>query len=267
MLHDPPRQRAATPDAEPSRRDFLRTTLHGAAVGAVTGSVWYAMLRQQVRAAPHTLRPPGARDDADFAASCIRCGRCVVACPYRALKLADVDGPGTPGLPWFEPRNVACAMCPDLPCVKACPTGALDVALTDIAKARMGLAVVDAEHCLSWQGLRCEVCYRVCPLKGTAIRIDPHPRGLSRHAVFVPVVSSDACTGCGLCEKACPTEIAAIRVLRHTLVQGRIGPHYRLGWKDAESAAPDEATAVAPGPGTATPGVPGVDYLNRATPR
>lgn len=241
-----------------------RLFLQGTATAAATGSVWYALLAQPAHAAASTLRPPGAIGDADFAAACVRCGRCVAACPVDTLKLADLAGPGAPGLPWFAPREVACAMCPDLPCVKACPTGALDPALTDVARARMGLAVIDAEHCLSWQGLRCEVCYRVCPVKGTAIRVDPHPRGLSKHAVFVPVVSSEACTGCGLCEQACPTEVAAIRVLRAGLVQGRIGAHYRLGWKDDPGAQPN---AVAPPVPAAPPATtPGVDYFNRGTP-
>ena len=251
-----------------ARRQFLARTLQGAAVAACGGSVWYGLIAQQAEAAPHALRPPGAASARDFAATCAKCGRCVAACPYGTLRLADLAGHGAAGLPYFEPRVEPCAMCPDVPCVKACPTGALDPALTDIARARMGLAVIDAENCLSWQGLRCEVCYRVCPVKGTAIRIDPHPRQLSKHAVFVPVVSSEACTGCGLCEKACPTEEAAVRIVRPGLVQGRIGAHYRLGWKH-ESAAPaaavsEPAPATVPRPTTAAPTkAPGVDYLNQ----
>lgn len=250
------------------RRQFLARSLQGAAVAACGGSVWYGLIVQQAEAAPHVLRPPGATSPRDFAATCAKCGRCVAACPYGTVQLADVAGHGASGLPYFEPRIEPCAMCPDIPCVKACPTGALDRGLTDIAKARMGLAVIDAENCLSWQGLRCEVCYRVCPAKGTAIRIDPHPRQLSKHAVFVPVVSSEACTGCGLCEKACPTEVAAVRIVQPALVQGRIGEHYRLGWKH-ESAAPAAAVSEAvpvtpPKPATAPPATaPGVDYLNR----
>jgi len=54
-------------------------------------------------------------------------------------------------------------MCEDIPCVAACPTGALDKQLKKIVDARMGLAVlIDHENCLNWQGLRCDVCYRVC---------------------------------------------------------------------------------------------------------
>ena len=250
------------------RRRFLARTLQGVAVAACGGSVWYGLIAQQAEAAPHALRPPGAASARNFAATCAKCGRCVAACPYGTLRLADLAGHGAAGLPYFEPRVEPCAMCPDVPCVKVCPTGALDPALTDIARARMGLAVIDAENCLSWQGLRCEVCYRVCPVKGTAIRIDPHPRQLSKHAVFVPVVSSEACTGCGLCEKACPTEEAAVRIVQPGLVQGRIGAHYRLGWKH-DSAAPaaaasEPAPVTVPRPATAPPTkAPGVDYLNQ----
>ena len=36
-----------------------------------------------------------------------------------------------------------------------------------------GLAVLlDHETCLNWQGLRCDVCYRVCPLVDKAITLE-----------------------------------------------------------------------------------------------
>jgi ferredoxin-type protein NapG len=140
----------------------------------------------------------------------------------------------------------------------------------------MGLAVVDAENCLSWQGLRCEVCYRVCPLKGKAITVDPHPRKLSKHAVFVPVIHSDACTGCGLCEKACPTAVAAVRIVQPALVQGKIGEHFRMEWRPEAApeapAAPSPAPVPqpappAPKPAAPAPGkAPGQDYFNAEVP-
>jgi ferredoxin-type protein NapG len=86
--------------------------------------------------------------------------------------------------------------------------------------------------------------------------------------MFYPIVNSDACTGCGICEKACPTTEAAIRILPHKLVQGKIGEHYRLGWtfdtevtQDFKPAEP--ATARAPGAPEVVPKTaPGMDYLN-----
>jgi ferredoxin-type protein NapG len=129
-------------------------------------------------------------------------------------------------------------MCDDLPCVKACLTGALDPDLTDIDDARMGLAVlIDQENCLNFQGLRCDVCYRVCPLIGEAITLEPnHNQRTGRHARFLPVVHSDACTGCGKCEHACVLEEAAIKVLPARLAKGELGQHYRWGWHEKEKA-------------------------------
>ena len=245
------------------RRQFLVHAAQGVAAAACGGVAWNALLVQQVHAVPFALRPPGAQAERDFAATCVKCGACVVACPYGTLRLAKA-ATGIPlGTPHFVAREEPCRLCPDIPCAKACPTGSLDRAMADISASRMGLAVIDAENCLSWNGLRCEICYRVCPLQGKAITVDAHPRKLSRHAVFIPVIHSSACTGCGLCERACPTAIAAVRIVQPALVQGRIGEHYRMEWKpqDGASATLPPAPAEAPPPkAPATP--PGLDYFN-----
>ncbi len=247
------------------RRQFIVGTTQGTAAAACGGLVWFALLEQQASAAV-PLRPPGARGERDFTATCIKCGLCVQACPYDTLKLVKMAEAGVAGTPTFTPRDVPCYMCESIPCARVCPTGALDPQFPDISKARMGLAVIDPESCLSWQGLRCEVCYRVCPVRGRAITITNHPRQISKHAMFVPVVHSEACTGCGICEKKCPTEAAAIRIVDPKLVQGKIGAHYRLGWKHqegpqepvaAEAARPATPEAKAP------PAAGGLEYLNR----
>ncbi|MFR6359120.1 MAG: 4Fe-4S dicluster domain-containing protein [Sutterella wadsworthensis] len=143
-------------------------------------------------------------------------------------------------------------MCKDIPCVKACPTGALSPALTGISDARMGIAVVDPASCLSHQGLRCEVCYRACPEEEKALTIEMHPRGISRHAMFIPVVHPEHCTGCGLCTKSCPTGTPAIRIADRKAVLGEIGGHYRLGWlpdddpKNRRGDAPADAPRLPP---------------------
>ena len=109
----------------------------------------------------------------DFLGACIRCGLCVRDCPYDTLKLATLGDAVATGTPYFIARDIPCEMCEDIPCVKACPTGALDHALTDIDDARMGLAVlIDQENCLNFQGLRCDVCYRVCPSIDKAITLE-----------------------------------------------------------------------------------------------
>jgi ferredoxin-type protein NapG len=262
------------------RRDFVARTAQGAAAAACGALAWTVLVQQQARAAPR-LKPPGALADDDFAARCIKCGQCVQACPYDTLHLVRAGEAGLVGTPTYVPRQAPCVMCEPIHCAKACPTGALDAALPDIRAARMGLAVVDPEHCLSWQGLRCELCYRVCPAKGTAITVATHPRQISRHAMFVPVVHSDLCTGCGVCEQKCPTDLASIRVVDPRLVQGRIGSHYRLARPGEDRAIEGPAAVSAPVSAETPPGAAGrvridgvvppptrpaaLDYLNRST--
>jgi hypothetical protein len=60
-----------------------------------------------------------------------------------------------------------------LPAAALRPPGALEPGLTNIDDAQMGVAVlVDQENCLNFLGLRCDVCYRVCPLIDEAITIE-----------------------------------------------------------------------------------------------
>lgn len=213
------------------RRQFL---LDAAKIACCVGTLGLgvgAYARQARALPPQALRPPGARAEDAFLGACIRCGLCVRDCPPQVLSLARPEQPVATGTPFFTARTGPCEMCEDVPCVKACPTSALDHALTDIATSRMGLAVlVDQETCLNFLGLRCDVCYRVCPLIDKAITLEPqHNVRTGKHTRFIPTVHSDACTGCGKCERACVLEAAAIRVYPIELAKGKIGGHYRLG--------------------------------------
>ncbi len=204
---------------------------------AVAGS-FLAYVTRDARALPaEALRPPGALPEENFLAACIRCGLCVRDCPYDTLKLAELgeDGPAT-GTPYFTARDVPCEMCDDIPCVAACPTGALDPALDEIDDARMGTAVlVDQENCLNFLGLRCDVCYRVCPAIDKAITLElSHNDRSGHHAIFAPTVWAEHCTGCGVCEKSCVLPEAAIKVLPVRLARGSSAEHYRKGWEEKE---------------------------------
>jgi ferredoxin-type protein NapG len=216
------------------RRGFLVGAARSAC-GAGLAGLLLALYGGSARSRPATaLRAPGALPEADFLGACVRCGLCVRDCPYDTLRLARLGEPVALGTPYFVAREVPCEMCEDVPCVKACPTGALDPGLTDIDEARMGVAVlVDHETCLNHLGLRCDVCYRVCPLFGEAITLERlHNPRTGRHALFIPTVHSDRCTGCGKCERACVLEEAAIKVLPRAVALGELGPHYRLGWEE-----------------------------------
>ena len=232
-------------NADAGRRRFLAESgriacgvgLFGAALGT------YARRAQALPAA--AIRPPGAIAEAEFAAACIRCGLCVRDCPYQILHLAKPEEPLATGTPYFVASQAPCEMCEDLPCVKSCPTSALDHQLKDVFKAKMGLAVlVDHETCLNYLGMRCDICYRVCPALDKAIGLDRQQNARTgEHTLFIPVVHSDACTGCGKCEHACPTAVASIKVLPLGLAKGQLASHYRLGWVEKERAG---ASLVAP---------------------
>lgn len=222
------------PTSQVNRRDFLANGVRAlCGVGIVALGLGLAA-RQATPHPADTLRPPGALPEEEFLGACVRCGLCVRGCPYDTLRLAEVgEGPAI-GTPYFLARRVPCEMCEDIPCVAACPTGALDKGLDDITKARMGTAVlVGHETCLNHLGLRCDVCYRVCPMINEAITLErAHNERTGRHAIFIPTVHTDKCTGCGKCETACVLEQAAIRVLPTALAVGEMGAHYRLGWEE-----------------------------------
>ena len=219
----------------PDRRRLLTDAVRTACGVAVGGLLMAIYPRQSASLPAQAIRPPGALPEADFLGACVRCGLCVRACPYDTLRLAELGQPIPTGTPYFVAREVPCEMCEDIPCVVACPTGALDHDLTDIDQARMGTAVlIDQETCLNFLGLRCDVCYRVCPLIDQAITLETERnQRTGYHARFIPVVHSEYCTGCGKCEEGCVLDEAAIKVLPTRLAKGQKEDHdrYRAGWK------------------------------------
>ena len=130
-----------------SRRDFVTRSVQLGAAGVGAGLLWNLFLQQSAQARGFIPRPPGALEGKDFDTACTKCGLCVRACPYETLKLAKFGDIAAPGTPYFEPREIPCYMCRDLPCVKACPSGALDPDLTDITK-EIGRASCRERVCL-----------------------------------------------------------------------------------------------------------------------
>lgn len=262
----------------PSRRRLLTETLPAAAGAFVLAALLGGHQQAARALPPHAFRPPGALPEKDFLAACLRCGQCVRACAEKlrhdkggtepppesfptdagafvsqlaelgtnapletavpVLRLAEL-GSGIPaGTPYFAPRISPCRLCEDMPCIKACPSGALNKKLPSIDKARMGLAVlVDHENCLNHQGLRCDVCYRNCPLLDKALTLEMQVNQRTGvHARLIPTVHSKHCTGCGKCERSCVLENPAIKVLPLAQARGALGAHYRLGWEEKEKA-------------------------------
>ena len=229
------------------RRKFILGSARAVGLMALGGLVWSAYI-DEATASKLLLRPPGALSEDDFLKTCIKCGMCVEACPYDTLVLATPGDNKPLGTPFFEPREIPCYMCPDIPCVPVCPSGALDIKSVskneqlDIDMARMGLAVVDAKNCIAFWGIQCDACYRACPLLDKAIYLEyTKNERTGKHAFLKPIVDSDYCTGCGLCERACVTKKAAIFVLPREIALGEVGGHYVKGWEKADESKVDSS--------------------------
>lgn len=236
-----------------NRRSLLLKTAQSIGIFAFSGLVWSSYV-SKAKAAPLALRPPGARSEAEFMQLCIKCGKCTTFCPYHTLKLAKPEDAMPTGTPYFIPREIPCYMCEDVPCVPVCPTKALDSALLasaestmDIRKAQMGVAIVDEKNCVAYWGIQCDACYRACPLIDEAIRLEyKSNERSSKHAMLLPVVDSDICTGCGKCERACITEKAAIVVLPRDKVLGSVGTNYVKGWEAEDEKRLETLDSKAP---------------------
>lgn len=215
-----------------NRREFLSGAFKGACL--CVGGGFLATLALKADDGVF-LRPPGAEDEQRFLSKCIRCGLCVKACPYDTLKLASLLDTPQNGTPFFKAREIPCYLCKDLPCIEDCPTDALDKSYLQKEKGinalKMGIAVVDGSSCVAHWGIQCDACYRACPLIDKALRIETkRNERTAKHAFLLPVVDNEYCVGCGLCEKACITELPAIRVLPRSYVLGKAGAHYVKGW-------------------------------------
>jgi len=233
-----------------TRREFLLNGARTVGLAALGGLVWSAYV-DEVTASSLLLRPPGALKENEFLKTCIKCGMCVEACPYDTLMLAKPGDNKPIGTPYFVPRDIPCYMCPDIPCVPVCPTGALDEKSVitngklDINTADMGVAVIDKESCIAFWGIQCDACYRACPILGEAITVEyVKNERTGKHAFLQPVVHADVCTGCGLCEKACVTEKAAIFVLPREVALGKAGDYYIKGWDKNDEKRLENASEI-----------------------
>jgi MauM/NapG family ferredoxin protein len=193
-----------------SRREFFQNLagVGAAATGAVlTTGTWETT--SGTSSLP--LRPPGALPESEFLNTCIRCMRCVDACPNLAIKsLPPAVGCKAAGTPHIKPREQACMLCSRsegdyLRCTEVCPSGALRPVLKTIEDVRqhvhMGIAKIDLNLCYSYNNYTCGTCFHACPVG--AIKIGLWER---------PSVVEQACIGCGLCERACIRYPQAIRV-------------------------------------------------------
>jgi ferredoxin-type protein NapG len=121
--------------ARRARRKFIRSAiLLSGVIGASLLGV-LPVLRERIK----RLRPPGALDEKDFLASCIKCGQCLQVCPVSAIRLGEIDEGAGIGVPYIVAREQACDFsCDAIQCILACPTGTLTYEKPDFFPPREG---------------------------------------------------------------------------------------------------------------------------------
>ncbi|MBU1658955.1 4Fe-4S dicluster domain-containing protein [bacterium] len=196
--------------------------------------------------AENRLRPPGAVAEDRFLALCIKCGQCLQVCPYHSIKLADFAHGHGVGTPYIDANERGCYACSAVPCVLACPSGALDHHCEKPADIHMGIAVLEfPDTCIAmsntpipkgynnkmhsftdsarnvteletklltkldeFEAKQCTLCADMCPLENplSAIAMVPDAKGGNRPEIY------DGCIGCGVCQEVCLTSIPSIVV-------------------------------------------------------
>ncbi|MBE0513376.1 4Fe-4S dicluster domain-containing protein [Sulfurimonas sp.] len=225
------------------KREFIKYSTLGV-LGLVLGGGM--VFSPYVLRAENRLRPPGAVDEKKFLALCIKCGQCLQVCPYHSIKLADfLSGHGV-GTPYIDADERGCYACSAVPCVLACPSGALDHHTEKPEDIKMGIAVLEfPDTCLamtntpipkgynkqmhkftnsvvnihelevellekfdSFEDKECTLCADMCPIPNpmSAIAMVSDSGGGNRPEIY------DGCIGCGACQEVCPTTIASIVV-------------------------------------------------------
>lgn len=223
-----------------ARRRVLHTVLLSGGVLGAALSGWLPLAYAQ----RERLRPPGALDEKDFLASCIKCGQCVQVCPVEAIRLADlVDGFGV-GAPYIAAREQACDFsCDAVQCILACPTGALTYHKPAFLKTRPGAALA-ARPVLEAKQNDPEPTLNLTERMGVARLTRPESclamqgkgfKGVARGAAFegqlrdmavdrwkpVPVAGRPYdVPECDLCVRECPV-LQAISIETVTLADGR----------------------------------------------
>ena len=222
------------------RRNFIKFSTLGILGIALGGGIAISPYALQ---AEMRLRPPGAVSEKEFLALCIKCGQCLQVCPYHSIKLADMAKGHGIGTPYIDARDRGCYACSAVPCVLACPSGALDHACEKPEDIHMGIAVLEFPNkCIAmtntpvpvghskrihnftnaqrnvtqlerdmlvkldeFEGKQCTICADMCPIPNPLSAISMIRDGNGKK----PEVY-EGCIGCGVCEELCPANEAAI---------------------------------------------------------
>ena len=226
-------------DPEYDRRNLLRQGVHFFAKPAIDkvqdkiDSVNKAV--DKVTKRVPMLRPPGAISERKFLQSCSRCDECLHACPKDAIQRAPKKmGFLVFNTPYIDPMRNPCVMCTDLPCIAACPDGAL-LPVQELTAVNMGYAILDKKKCQAYgEESFCQQCVIDCPVPGAIFQVNNKP-----------VVDKNVCTGCGVCMRSCSTVNIplAIKIKPQMVVEYQLNKkrqEHELSRVKAEQAAAKE---------------------------
>jgi len=223
------------------RREFVKYSTLGILGLVLGGGVVFS---PYLEGKENRLRPPGAVSEKDFLALCIKCGQCLQVCPYHSIKLNDIGKGFGEGTPYIDANERGCYACNAVPCVLACPSGALDHKTEKAEDIKMGIAVLEfPDTCLAmsntpipkgyddkmlafthsvrnvtpeeeelikkfsgYEGEQCTLCADMCPIPNplSAIAMVPDSNGGKKPEIY------DGCIGCGACQDVCPTSKPSI---------------------------------------------------------
>ena len=185
---------------EEAEKTYAGMSRRAFALGCGGAATLLALGGLKVVPAAAQVRPPGGQDEDHVISACVRCERCIEACPRQALCSSHLeDGILGVRLPAANFDVGWCDFCTEenggVPlCVEACPTKALRLDAGATAQTTIiGKAVIEQSWCLAWARYNgCRFCYDACPYE--AITLDDYKR---------PVVVGDKCNGCGACQTSC----------------------------------------------------------------
>jgi ferredoxin-type protein NapG len=221
-----------------SRREvFKKSAAYALFFGALFGGGVF--ISPKLYAKNIHLRPPGALDENEFLATCIKCGQCIQVCPYHSIDMYDITQLNSIGTPYIDANERGCYLCDLFPCILSCPTGSLQHEVTTADDINMGVAYVnDIDNCFAFIGKRvekddlkmilshsnknekesevlekvqnyvgkeCTICADMCPYpdKQSAIEMV-----YETNETFPKI--NQKCVGCGVCAELCPSSVISI---------------------------------------------------------